>query len=309
MRNMFHISISSHDEVMYRDEDDLIYGFNTIALAAYETESRLLADAELTTHNHQVLSTDYPDKVVSLLRYSYSKYFNAKYHRSGRLGERAPFITPLIGIVRQTTAISYVNRQALHHGLSSTPFGYRYCSANVIFQKELGKEPTQAALRRRRPLISRSAKLPESFRFDEKGMILREDALDVAYVQELYITPRNFLFQMNRFTDEAWIREQSEESEADPFVTLDVIEKGVEELDMKKLLINEKGRLNKELMTDLEICSIIDKELVPRYSENETSTIYDLDMAARRKIGNEIWRRYGPYKCNLAQIRRCAVIL
>lgn len=308
MRNMFHISMSSHDEVMYRSEEDLIYGFNTIALAAYETESRLLADAELSTHNHMVLSTDCPEEVVSMSRYSYSKYYNTKYHRSGRIGERTPFITPLNGIVRQTAAISYVKRQGLHHGLSSTPFGYKFCSANVIFQKDLGKGPTQAAMKRRRPLISRSAKLPESFRFDENGQILREDALDVAYVQELYMTPRNFLFQMNRFSDETWIRDQTEESATDPFVTLEVIEKCVAGLDMKKILLNEKGRLNKEVMLDLEICSIIDYEMVPRYSGDCFSTIYDLDMDVRRKIGNEIWQRYGPNKCNITQIRRCAVI-
>ena len=33
MRKTFHISLSSHNEVMFRDEADLIRGFNSLALA------------------------------------------------------------------------------------------------------------------------------------------------------------------------------------------------------------------------------------------------------------------------------------
>ena len=51
MRKTFHISLSSHNEVMFRDEADLIRGFNSLALAIMETDSRLLADGFTPTIN------------------------------------------------------------------------------------------------------------------------------------------------------------------------------------------------------------------------------------------------------------------
>ena len=42
MRKTYHVSLSSHDEVLFRNEADLIRGFNCLALATLETDSRLL---------------------------------------------------------------------------------------------------------------------------------------------------------------------------------------------------------------------------------------------------------------------------
>ena len=41
MRKTCHLCLSSHDEVMYRSEADLIIGFNCLAIAVLETESRI----------------------------------------------------------------------------------------------------------------------------------------------------------------------------------------------------------------------------------------------------------------------------
>lgn len=307
MRNSYHVCLSSHEEVMYRSQEDLIYGFNCIAIAAYETGSRLIADAELTTHNHTVVQSDKIEDFVFSARYPYAKHFNKKYHRKGRLGEKIPFITTLEGYVRLTAAVSYVNRQGLHHGLSSTPFGYKYCSSNAVFCTELGKE-TNPPQEKNTPLLSRWKKIPESFRVDYNGMILREDALDINYLHEIYLTPRNFLYQMNRLTDETWVNEQIKESQTLPIVTLETIESNVDGFDLKKMLINEKGRQRYDLLSDLDLCQIIDYEYVPEMAKGDGLTIYDFEMKKRRDIGNKLWSKYGPMRCSSKQIRRCAVI-
>ena len=139
MKKIVHFCLSSHREVLYRDEADQIWGFNCLALAALITESGLMADGIMSTHLHGMAQTDSPRELIKRYRYAYTRYFNAKYHRRGRLAEHAPFFLEIYGINHLTIALNYVNRQGLHHGIASTPFGYRHCSANAFFREELGK--------------------------------------------------------------------------------------------------------------------------------------------------------------------------
>ena len=162
-------------------------------------------------------------------------------------------------------------------------------------------------------------KIPEGYRMRDDGLILREDVVDANYVQEIYISPRNFLFQMNKLTDERVIQEQKEENDTLP-VTLDLIERGVEEYDSKRALVLEQGRLNYNEITDLEMCNLIDKVILPRYLNSNEGSIYDLPVSKRRDIGNAIWMEHRDYyglkgdsilckkKTNSAQIRRCLAL-
>ena len=64
---------------MYRSEADLNMGFNCLALAALETESRLMAEGFMTTHNHSLAQTDNFKELMYRSRYAYARYFNTKY--------------------------------------------------------------------------------------------------------------------------------------------------------------------------------------------------------------------------------------
>ena len=263
MRKTYHICFSSHDEVLYRTEADIIMGFNCLAETVLYTESRLLAEGFLSTHWHSIVQTDDPVYFTRRQRYAYTRHINAVYERTGRLGEKQAFITEIDGIARLITAINYVNRQGLHHGLTATPFAYPHCSVNTYFRKELGKEsPIQVTSMMppwlRHQHLTRNIRIPERYRMDEKGLLLREDIVDSAYVEQLYITPRNFLFQMNKFTDERTEEEQKKEKSDTPIITIDLIEQGTPDFDHKRLLLNEQGRVNKSMMTDLELCRLID---------------------------------------------------
>ena len=204
MRNTYHICLASHDEVLHRSVEDYIYDVNCFAVAVHRTDSRALADAFMSTHDHSCVQSDDIKHFSFIRRNAYTRYFNAKYERKGRLGDTYCFITELEGIRRIVTAVSYVNRNPLHHGLTSTPFGYKYCSANAIFRRELGKGSIEPAANQhiRHRFLPRNCSLPDSFRVDESGMILQDDIIDVRYVEELYVTPRSYLYMMNRYSDE-----------------------------------------------------------------------------------------------------------
>lgn len=320
MRRTYHLCLSSHREVMYRNEADMVMGFNCLALAALETESRLLAEGFIPTHNHKLVQTDDLKAFVHKDRYAYSRYFNSKYSRKGRLGERECFSLEVDGVFHTQTALNYVIRQGLHHGLASTPFDYPYCSANSFFRKELGKteQPDLCTKSREHRFLPHGKKLPETFRMSASGWILKEQVLDTAYVEEIYITPRNYLYQMNRQSDERIAKEQMAENGLPP-VTLDSIEKGVGDFDVRAALISEQGRVNKTIMTDLDLCRIIDEDLLPQYlKDSEGSSIYLLSYSKRTEMGDHLWReskktynRKGLLSgrtITAAQIRRCLAL-
>lgn len=320
MRQTFHFCISSHDEVMFRSESDLIRGFNCFAFAVLETESRALADGHLTTHKHACVQTDCIDEVIRRDRFSYTRYFNHKYHRNGSLGEKKPFCTVLEGVKRTTAAVSYTNRQGLHHGLSMTPFGYYHCSANTLFRAELGKKdcPLLMSASKRFRYLPGEKTLSDDYRMSVDGLLFREDIIDVPYVEELYVTPRNFSYQMNRYSNDQWKQEQLDENADIPAVTLEVMENGVAEFDIRTLLANEKGYLDRNRMTDLEMCEYIDAKYIPERFKGIES-VYQLTDSQRKSMGNDIYKKSslvspGLYNLDgrtftLPQLKRCAVIL
>lgn len=321
MRKTVHLCLSSHEEVMYRNEADLIMGFNCLALAVLDTESRLLGEGFMTTHNHKLVQTDDYKELVFRERYAYSRYFNSKYKRKGRLGEREVFALEVEGLYHTLNALNYVLRQGLHHGLSVTPFGYPHCSANSIFRKELGREhpAEELAAEKRHRYLPQHKTLPGEYRMAKSGLIMREDIIDTAYVEQIYITPRNFAFQMNKITDEKVVQEQMAENDSPP-VTLDVIEAAVGTFDLKKALTNEMGRTDKNQFTDLRLCQIIDEMYLPRFLKSEGGSIYLLSEEKRAEIGNSIWADTGRqsglpprqpffgHRPTVSQLKRCLAI-
>lgn len=63
MKKIYHLCLSSHREVLFRDEEDFTIGFNYLAEAAFYTESRLLADGFMSTHWHNIVRTEVPDEL------------------------------------------------------------------------------------------------------------------------------------------------------------------------------------------------------------------------------------------------------
>lgn len=295
---IYHVCLSSHEEVMFRSAEDLRIGFNCLATAALDTESRLLADGFMTTHFHALVQTASLQYFMYRARNAYSRYFNTKYSRSGRLGEKRYFNLEIEGHHHTLAALNYVLRQGLHHGLATTPFEYPFCSATSYFRQELGRFGSQPLMpdKYRYKFLPSNVKIPLEFRMSADGQLLREDVLDVKWVEQNYITPQHFSFQMNRIANERDIQEQKEENQLPP-VTLETIEKGVPGFVLKEAQTFEKERGVRNAMTDLELCSYIDNELLPRYLKNTPNpTLYMLHDSKRAELATWIWRKYNEVK-------------
>ena len=291
---IYHVCLSSHEEVMFRNAADLIMGFNCLAAAAISTESRLLADGFMTTHYHFMVQTSSLKELMYRCRYSYVRYFNSKYFRKGRLGEHDYFCLEVDGYHHTLAALNYVNRQGLHHGLAATAFGYPHCSVNSYFRSDLGKTWTPPLMQdqyRHRYLPS-NIKLPAKYRMSADGLLLREDVLDVSWVEQNYVNPKTFLIMMNRTADKNDILNQKQEN-GQPPVTMETIEAGVPDFVLSEAQSNEHGRVNRSNMTDLELCSLIDGKLLPKiFKEGQEASIYLLAESRREELCSWLWQKY-----------------
>ena len=308
MKKIYHISLASHDEVLFRNDTDLIRGFNSLALAALETDSQIIADGFPTTHFHTLVLTDAPEEVLRRTRFAYARYFNTRYKRIGRLGEKRGFILPIDGFYHTLAALNYINRQAIHHGLASTPFGYPHCSAGVFFAKQLGKQFSGELMpdHLRYKYLPKGVSIPTKYRMNAVGLLLREDILDTGFVESYYGTPRNYLYQMNRLGDEIFKQEQQDESPASPPITLSSIEKGIVGKGLSEILSQPNDKDLAYNITDIELCSIIDGTCLPRYCK--VNSIYETTQAQRAKlydlIQNNLWRARHK-RTSEAQLKRC----
>lgn len=297
MKKTFHLCLSGKNEVLFRCESDFIRAINCLYLAGLKTNSIVLAYAFMSNHIHICVRTESTKKFMKAFLYPYNRYFNNKYHRSGKLGEDKFYELEIDGLYHLLTAIAYILRNPLHHGVCATPFGYRYSSISAVFKNEMGRfdSPALTPRKSQHNFLPDGVTLPDGILMDDKGMILPECIIDVTDIQHQFSTPRTFLYYMNRLSGETWEKEQLQDNNSKPPITLNDIEICTPHIDIKSLLANEHGRANYHRISDMEICSLIDT------STNER-TIYDLTSQEIGSLANRIRLKY---KIPEAQLARC----
>jgi len=303
MKESYHICFTSHQEVMFRDEEDHGMMLNLMALRAFSADTEILVDAEMSTHVHQNVFTDRPMEYASALRMSYTKYFNRKYGRDGRMGEKYTYLLKIDGHYHQMVLMNYVLRNGLHHQAAATALGYKYCAARELFLEDIGLSTESAAPFSRQDIASflpRHAEFPDEFMMSADGIFLRRSFMELRRAEQYYGTPRNYLFQMNRLTDEDWKRDQEQDRTGKP-LTLDMLEPGYEN-SVEQLLRNETGRhFSRTRLQDMDVCRLIDRDILPGYG---VSSVYQLTDTQKRRIAALLLNEF---RLPEAQIKRCLV--
>lgn len=301
MKESYHICFTSHQEVLFRDEEDHGMMLNLMALRAYACDSEILVEAEMSTHVHQNIFSSRPMEYASTLRMSYTKYFNHKYDRKGRFGEKFTFLLKVEGLNHQVVLQNYVLRNGLHHQAAATALGYKYCTARELFVEDIGLSSEKAANYSRADIASflpRHAEFPDEFQMNEEGVFVRRSFMEIRRAEHFYGTPRNYLYQMNRLSDEEWTRSQETDHTGKP-ITLDMLEPGYES-SITQLFKNESGRnFSRTHLQDMDVCRLIDKDILPGYS---VTSIYQLTGTQKQRIARQL---YHEFHLPEAQIRRC----
>ena len=301
MKKTYHLCLSAGDEVLFRDAEDYNRGFNCFALALFNTNSAGLVESEMSTHYHQLIQSANPDDFMHRFRLSYSMYFNRKYHRSGKLGEKNHFTMEVVGYNHILAAMSYVLRNPLHHGVAPIPYAYPYSSVNAIFMKEMGKVPCNGLLDRKyyHRFINRASQIPDNYVMSESGVFLRESVLDIPQVENLFVSPRSFNWHMTRKSSEEWELEQGRDNNNLPPINLSVIEKGISITPTGEMLVNENGRSNYRRPSDIDVCTEIDNNILPMYSKD---SVYQLSRHEKQQIAEYLYRTL---HIGESQIKRC----
>lgn len=301
MKKNYHLCLSAGEEVLFRDHEDYNRGFNCFAIALYKTGSTGLVESFMSTHCHELVQTEVPDDLMYNFRLPYSMYFNRKYHRSGKLGEKIHFTMEVVGYHHLLAAASYVLRNALHHGIVPISYAYPHCSANAIFMKEMGKAPCQRLIdpRHYRQFIGKTAEYPDSYKMSENGIFLRESVLDIPQVENLFATPRTYNWYMSRKSSEEWEAEQAKDQNGKAPINLAAIETGVKTDSIAKMQIYESGKENYRRPSDIDICMEIDRNILPKYGK---PSIYMLTRLEKQKIAEHLYRNL---KIGEKQIQRC----
>ena len=304
MMKTYHLCLSAGDEALFRDHADYYRGFNCFALALYQTDSVGLVDSFMTTHCHLLAQSPRPRDLMYHFRNSYSKYFNYKYGRTGKLGEDCHFTLEVVGYHHKIAASSYVLRNALHHGVVSIPYAYPHSSVNSIFRVEMGKSFEDRLIDRRyhSRFIGRDKDYPDSYKMNDKGVFTRDSVLDIPQVEDLYVTPRMFNFYMTRKSGEEWEQEQKKDNNGLESISLINIEQSVSLHTLDQMLLFENGRADYRRISDIDLCGIIDLQVNLRYGKN---SVYSLTSSEKIDLANWL---YAKYKCSKEQLKRCLVM-
>lgn len=305
MKESYSICFTSHDEVMFRDEADHGMFINIMAIEGYKTQTEILSDAEMSNHVHMNAFTRQPTQFAGRTRMAYTKYFNGKYGRKGRMGEKGTYVLRVNGLNHQLVLNNYIYRNGLHHGAAATAFGYPFSSINEMFASDLGRVLAPAVYTKRADIaafLPRFADFPDSYVMDANGIILRRSFMEIRQVEMFYSSPRNFLYQMNRLTDETWEEEQMKDGTGKP-ITLADVEPGLDKKAITQLLNNEYGRnFNPSRMQDLDVCRLIDRDILPGYG---VTSVYYLSETQKKRIARTLKEEFHlPDK----QIQRCLVL-
>ncbi len=289
---------------MFRDAEDHGMFLNILALRGFALETEVECEAEMSTHVHMNAFTAQPGRFAGQVRMSYTKWFNAKYGREGRFGEKYTFISKVEGFYHQLVVFSYILRNGLHHCAAATAFGYPYCSVREQFAGDLGLAQEVAGHWSKEEMASilpRYSEFPDEYQMTPQGVFLRRSFMEIRKVEQYYATPRGYLYQMNRLTDESWSREQLQDQTGPP-VTLRDVEQA-DENTVAQLLKNESGRNFKHgRMQDLDVCHLIDHDLLPGYG---VQSVYQLTATQKQRIARQLFYEYHLPE---HQIRRCLVM-
>lgn len=301
MKKSYHICFTSHDEVMFRSEEDHGAFLNLMALRGFATGSEWLMDAEMSTHVHLNPFTDMPCELARRLRMSYTKWFNHRHSRKGRMGQKGTYVLEVNGFYHQMVLDNYIGRNGLHHGAAPTAFGYPFCSTKSLFPRELGFELEVAVPYSRSEIISclpEHADFPDEYLMNSSGVFIRESFMELKRTEQYYGTARNYLYQMNRLTGDGWAVDQERDNTGPP-LTLGMVEYA-DARSVAEMLKHESGKLFRpDRLQDIDVCRLIDNDFL-----HGTKSVYLLTDSERRRIYRVLREEY---HLPDAQIRRCLV--
>ena len=302
-----HLCFTSHKEVLCRDYSDYATLFNCIAQSIINTNSKLLSYSTMSNHVHLGVITDKSSILIQRTRSSYTQMFNNKYGRKGQLGDPSYFRLDLEGRLHIAACLSYISRNAWHHGVCANPFDYPFSSVNLYFKKSTSVFPCMELThdsKRRGRLVRKNNVIPKSLSFDQFGQISPSDIIETDIVEGYFGSYRAFDFNLHRVNYEQWKQEQLSENSDAPHIDLQAIEPLMSSDKIAAAMKKSPGWISDIRVSDLELCRIIDNELISQF---HVSSYAHLTQEQKLRICN-ILRYDMHYILSAKQLGRCLAL-
>ena len=189
--------------LLFACERDFMDGANMVAVSVHELALRLLADVEMNNHLHFVFEGAYEQVMVFVERFRkmMSRYQLAKGNPS--LNRWDIQIKSIDNLKYLRNALLYVFRNPSVAMRNCTPLGYKWSSAQLMFNENLYRYsqgvPYNSLTYREKRLIAHSRELilPDSYRVLD-GMILRECFVDYKRAERFFESAYQFFYQLGR---------------------------------------------------------------------------------------------------------------
>lgn len=189
--------------LLFTCERDFMDGANMVAVSVHELALRLLADVEMNNHLHFVFEGAYEQVLVFVERFRkmMSRYQLAKGNPS--LNRWDIQIKSIDNLKYLRNALLYVFRNPSVAMRNCTPLGYKWSSAQLMFNENLYRYsqgvPYNSLTYREKRLIAHSRELilPDSYRVLD-GMILRECFVDYKRAESFFESAHQFFYQLGR---------------------------------------------------------------------------------------------------------------
>lgn len=292
--SLYHLCLAEHDEVLFRADSDYVYFLNIVATEAEKQGVAVRAFACMSDHVHLAVFTCDAEQFLLRIKQRYTMYFNKKYQRSGTLFNDT-FISFVSGHNHEKFLYSYIIRNPKHHDVATSPMAYPYASGRYYFPEGLGRdEQLWMPSRSFKALVSRRESGDVPWDVLPNGLYNPAQWLDVQNVESCYGVFKEYLFIVAiKKSGADWLKEQKEDEKYFGFekcadVTLQTVEpKNIS--SEEKMLLNEKKEYVRPKYTDLDLCRVIDGELVPRYGKQ---TYAQLTKTEKIEIANTLYRKY-----------------
>lgn len=203
VKKFFHVVLRGNNyQNLFLDQLDYINVLNRLALAAYHTDTELLAISFLSNHFHLVVYTQSTARFMHYFRKSLTNWFNKKYNSIGNVGTREYFKSEIIideslpdkyWILKDK--ICYTLRNPIWHGVTSDFFNYPWSSISVYYhQSNLEKLIDQRDIGRFLPHLQ---VLPPKYRMSQSGLILMDDYINKNFVEKIFGSYDHFIKELS----------------------------------------------------------------------------------------------------------------
>jgi REP element-mobilizing transposase RayT len=185
------------DRLLFRDDDDFIQAMNYVPVSALSTGVVVLAFILMSNHVHIILQCEeYEAKnMIDRFKRLYGAYYCKKYQVSDFLRRLPSDIRELkIHDESLQRGIAYVHCNCVAANIVHHSSLYEWGTGSVFFSdsKSMGQSLSEFTLCEQRRILRTWTILPKEYRLSERGYILPESYVPVAFVENVFRTPKSY---------------------------------------------------------------------------------------------------------------------